>query len=61
MNFTRENYRMMRERLLGIIYRKPDPKLPPDAPYNEDVIEAATKLVCQKHGGIARPCDMGGA
>ena len=25
MNFTRKNYRMMRERLLEIIYWKPDP------------------------------------
>ena len=48
MQFTRENYRMMRERLLKIIYWAPDPEIPiqlQKASYNEDVIEAATKLV----------------
>lgn len=48
MYFTRENYRMMRERLLEIVYWKPNPEIPIEKqrpPYNEDVIEAATKLV----------------
>lgn len=46
MQFTRENYRMMRERLLKIVYWERS-KDNPDArpPYDEDVIEAATKLV----------------
>jgi hypothetical protein len=49
MNFTRENYRMMRERLLEIVYWKPPEeiddirKLRP--PANKDVIEAAKNLV----------------
>jgi hypothetical protein len=43
MNFTRENYRMMRERLLKIIYWKPEDGGKP--PINKDVIEAAKNLV----------------
>jgi hypothetical protein len=47
MKFTRENYRMMRERLLEIIYWKPDleSELPQRPPINRDVIEAAKNLV----------------
>lgn len=48
LNFTRENYRLVRERLMKIVYWEPDPEIPIEkqrAPYNEDVIEAATKLV----------------
>src|SRR4051794_9167775 len=46
LNFTRENYRMMRERLLQIIYWEPsddEPKV--RRPYDEDVINAAKTLV----------------
>jgi hypothetical protein len=47
MNFTRENYRMMRERLLKIIYWEYDPDGPDveRPPLNKDVIEAAKNLV----------------
>jgi hypothetical protein len=48
MNFTRENYRMMRERLMKIVYWEPDPETPIEKqgpPYNEDVIEAAKNIV----------------
>jgi hypothetical protein len=47
MSFTRENYRMMRERLLEIIYCKPDPEIDTfqRPPLNKDVIEAAKTLV----------------
>jgi len=46
MNFTRENYRMMRERLLEIVYWKYDPERPWNkGPYAEDVIDAAKTLV----------------
>jgi hypothetical protein len=56
MNFTRENYRMMRERLLKIVYwQAPEPADDSDhakleahkvrPPYDEDVIEAAKTLV----------------
>jgi hypothetical protein len=48
IQFTRENYRMMRERLLKIIYWQPDPDLDikfQRAPYHEDVIDAAKTLV----------------
>jgi hypothetical protein len=49
MNFTRENYRMMRERMMEIIYYKPPDviddirKIRP--PLNKDVIEAAKNVV----------------
>jgi hypothetical protein len=44
---TRENYRIIRERLLEIIYWRfdPDSLLPQKAPLNRDVIEAAKNLV----------------
>jgi hypothetical protein len=47
MNFTRENYRMMRERLLEVIYWKADPDGPEyqKPPLNKDVIEAAKNIV----------------
>jgi hypothetical protein len=46
MNFTRENYRMMRERLFKIIYwEPPENNRLEKPPYNEDVIEAAKSLV----------------
>lgn len=53
INFTRENYRMMRERLLEIVYWKPPPvdELTPEnvanvkRPINRDVIEACKNLV----------------
>src|ERR1700730_15894941 len=42
MNFTRENYRMMRERMLKIIYwQPPDDNADARPPLNKDVIEAA--------------------
>jgi hypothetical protein len=49
MNFTRENYRMMRDRMLKIIYWTP-PEVIDDIrnlrpPLNKDVIEAAKNLV----------------
>jgi hypothetical protein len=43
MQFTRENYRMMRERLLKIIYWKPEDG--GKAPANRDVNEAAKNIV----------------
>jgi hypothetical protein len=43
MNFTRENYRMMRERLLKILYWKPEGG--GKAPANRDVNEAAKNIV----------------
>jgi hypothetical protein len=43
MQFTRENYRMMRERLLKIIYWKPEDGGKP--PMNKDVNEAAKNIV----------------
>ncbi len=45
MNFTRENYRMMRERLLKIIYWKPAEDPGSRRPWNGDVIDAAKTLV----------------
>jgi hypothetical protein len=49
MNFTRENYRMMRERLLEIVYWKPPENFEDlrtfKPPTNKDVIEAAKNLV----------------
>jgi hypothetical protein len=47
LHFTRENYRMMRERLLEIIYWKPDPdsEFLQKPPLNKDVIEAAKNVV----------------
>jgi hypothetical protein len=48
IQFTRENYRMMRERLLKIIYWQPDPEVAIEwqrPPKNEDVIDAAKSLV----------------
>jgi hypothetical protein len=47
MNFTRENYRMMRERLVKVIYWQPDygSELPQRPPLNKDVIEAAKNVV----------------
>jgi hypothetical protein len=46
MNFTRENYRMMRERLLKIVYwEAPESNPTAKPPYDEDVIEAAKSLV----------------
>jgi len=49
MAFTRDNYRMMREPLLKIIYWQPDPDWPEGVqqkpPINRDVIEAAKNLV----------------
>jgi hypothetical protein len=47
MNFTRENYRMMRERLLKVIYWKPEDLLVDGVrpPLNKDVIEAAKNVV----------------
>jgi hypothetical protein len=49
INFTRENYRMMRERLLEIIYWHPPENLEDlrafKPPLNKDVIEAAKNLV----------------
>jgi hypothetical protein len=46
MNFTRENYRMMRERLFKVIYWKPD-DMPEGVrpPLNKDVIQAAKNVV----------------
>jgi hypothetical protein len=49
MNFTRENYRMMRDRMLKIIYWTP-PEVIDDIrnlrpPLNKDVIEAAKNVV----------------
>jgi len=43
MNFTRENHRMMRDRMLNIIYWQPEGGGSP--PYNKDVIEAAKNVV----------------
>jgi hypothetical protein len=43
MQFTRENYRMMRERLLKIIYWRPEEGGKP--PLNRDVNEAAKNIV----------------
>jgi hypothetical protein len=43
MNFTRENYRMMRERLLKILYWKPEDG--GKSPANRDVNEAAKNIV----------------
>jgi hypothetical protein len=46
MNFTRENYRMMRDRMLKIIYWKPEQILEGiKPPLNKDVIEAAKNVV----------------
>jgi hypothetical protein len=46
MNFTRENYRVMRDRLLRIIYGKPEEHHPGErGPLNRDVIEAAKNIV----------------
>jgi hypothetical protein len=49
MNFTRENYRMMRERMLKIIYWKPPENIEDlrnfKPPLNKDVIEAAKNVV----------------
>jgi len=47
MNFTRENYRMMRERMLKIIYWKPENMLTDGVrpPLDKDVIEAAKNVV----------------
>jgi hypothetical protein len=46
MNFTRENYRMMRDRMMKIIYWKPDELRPGERPpMNKDVIEAAKNVV----------------
>jgi hypothetical protein len=46
MNFTRENYRMMRERMLKIIYWNPEEHHESvRAPLNKDVIEAAKNVV----------------
>ena len=46
---TRENYRMMRERLVRIVYWQPNPDWPENVlqkpPLNKDVIEAAKNLV----------------
>jgi hypothetical protein len=46
MSFTHENYRMMRERLLKVIYCKPRDMLEGvRPPLNKDVIEAARNVV----------------
>jgi hypothetical protein len=45
MNFTRENYRMMRDRLLRIIYWNPEEHPGERGPLNRDVIEAAKNIV----------------
>lgn len=46
LNFTRENYRMVRERLLKIIYWEPAAENPGERrPANKDVIEAAKNIV----------------
>jgi hypothetical protein len=45
MNFTRENYRMMRDRLLKIIYWDPEEHAEQRGPLNRDVIEAAKNIV----------------
>jgi hypothetical protein len=46
MNFTRENYRMMRDRMLKINYWKPEQILEGiKPPLNKDVIEAAKNVV----------------
>jgi len=46
MNFTRENYRMMRDRMLKIIYWQPEDMLEGvRPPANKDVIEAAKNIV----------------
>jgi len=49
MNFTRENYRMMRERMLKIIYWTPPEEIADlrdlRPPLNKDVIEAAKNVV----------------
>jgi hypothetical protein len=42
MNFTRENYRLMRERLMKIVYWKPEYDGKP--PWHKDVIEAAKAI-----------------
>jgi hypothetical protein len=51
MAFTRDNYRMMGERLLQIVYWEPDTDSPipislQKPPYKEDVIETAKTLSC---------------
>jgi len=43
MNFTRENYRMMRDRMLKIIYWQEGDS--PRPPANKDIIEAAKNVV----------------
>jgi hypothetical protein len=44
--FTRENYRMVRERLSEIVYWKPDPDNAGERkPSNKDIIEAAKNIV----------------
>jgi len=49
LNFTRENYRMVRERLLKIIYWEPDTSENAPAiqrpPLNRDVVEACKNIV----------------
>jgi hypothetical protein len=46
MNFTRENYRMMRERMLKVIYWQPEHMAEGvRPPLNKDVIEAAKNVV----------------
>jgi hypothetical protein len=46
LKFTRENYRMVRERLMKIIYWEADPENPlARPPANKDVIEAAKNIV----------------
>jgi len=44
--FTRENYRMVRERLCDIVYWQSDPEKPAERkPSNRDVVEACKNLV----------------
>lgn len=46
ISFTRENYRMARERLVQIIYWEPNPEQPLERkPNNRDVVEACKNLV----------------
>jgi len=45
MNFTRENYRMIRERLVKIVYWNPEDNPREKRPWASDVIDAAKTIV----------------
>ena len=53
IQFTRENYRMMRERLLQIVYWKQEDHPGPKPPLNRDVNEAAKNTVMIKMGEVS--------